>query len=617
MSNRRPTSSKISFRNKFFRIGLKRKNTDTGQPRYERFFDNEDLPWELIKNNRSCTVFPSSSTSLTSHNTLNFKGSGRESFEIQLSPNDFVDYDSTGTGCSMGKKHYYMALRKNKVNLKDKSKKKKLNKQLTKISEITQTEIKNNNSSILSSKVNGNNNTSNNNIGKIIISKQEELLLNKRLEEFDNDKSNDNSNFSLVYDDNDQDIHITYDYCKNFMDSSQIINKRTKEIEKELIYIEEKKNIAQIEFLYKIHSNLVKTVNIQENLELCQNKKRVSKSDVLEGIKLIPKCFFHYIKRIFFPKFGKNFFKKLFEANKNYKIEITSKLITKHLINKYFFAKEIFKHICNTRYFKRRSLNTNIFFHLNEKNSSYCVSRFILGNDLKYIPQLPSPKKLTLKLNESMIRKKKNNRIKMSSSFIKSEEKKGKKFIESRSISVEPKLKLFPIFLFRTFKSLSIKNTRNNSKPKTVAHSKSPSEQDQITKHIMSKESTVLKSQNILSEKRKEPMPIENVLFLLIQEKNFEEFTKICYTQRVNYEYRDPEGNTLLNYSAKCNEYEFVDYLLQKGSNINTTNAELNTPLHNALKNKNYKIADLLIKCKADESILNIYKMTPWQYMNE
>ena len=140
------------------------------------------------------------------------------------------------------KKHYYMALRKNKVNLKDKSKKKKLNKQLTKISEITQTEIKNNNSSILSSKVNGNNNTSNNNIGKIIISKQEELLLNKRLEEFDNDndKSNDNSNFSLVYDDNDQDIHITYDYCKNFMDSSQIINKRTKEIEKELIYIKKK-----------------------------------------------------------------------------------------------------------------------------------------------------------------------------------------------------------------------------------------------------------------------------------------------------------------------------------------------------------------------------------------
>ena len=37
-----------------------------------------------------------------------------------------------------------------------------------------------------------------------------------------------------------------------------------------------------------------------------------------------------------------------------------------------------------------------------------------------------------------------------------------------------------------------------------------------------------------------------------------------------------------------------------------------NTPLHYALSNKNYEIADLLIQNKAKDNIENIYGLTPW-----
>ena len=37
-----------------------------------------------------------------------------------------------------------------------------------------------------------------------------------------------------------------------------------------------------------------------------------------------------------------------------------------------------------------------------------------------------------------------------------------------------------------------------------------------------------------------------------------------------------------------------------------------NTPLHYALSNKYYEIADLLIQNKANDNIKNIYGLTPW-----
>ena len=55
-----------------------------------------------------------------------------------------------------------------------------------------------------------------------------------------------------------------------------------------------------------------------------------------------------------------------------------------------------------------------------------------------------------------------------------------------------------------------------------------------------------------------------------------------------------------------------ICYLLKNGANPNCINKYRNTPLHYALSNKYYEIADLLIQNKANDNIKNIYGLTPW-----
>ena len=75
-------------------------------------------------------------------------------------------------------------------------------------------------------------------------------------------------------------------------------------------------------------------------------------------------------------------------------------------------------------------------------------------------------------------------------------------------------------------------------------------------------------------------------------------------------------NDTFLIYASKCEKIDFVEYLIEKGAFINAQNNELNTPLHYALKNRNFKISDLLLKAGANEKLVNKANLTPWQFMN-
>ena len=82
----------------------------------------------------------------------------------------------------------------------------------------------------------------------------------------------------------------------------------------------------------------------------------------------------------------------------------------------------------------------------------------------------------------------------------------------------------------------------------------------------------------------------------------------------INLNYINSDGNTFLNLSVKNNcNYNIIKFLLEKGSNPNKCDYFGNSPLHIALSNKNFKIANLLILYNANELLVNKRGLTPWQ----
>ena len=141
----------------------------------------------------------------------------------------------------------------------------------------------------------------------------------------------------------------------------------------------------------------------------------------------------------------------------------------------------------------------------------------------------------------------------------------------------------------------------------------------EITKLIknrnMTKEKSVYRTLELKIKLKKELKSIEEILFFLIKENNFQEFKDIQEKFHVSLESRNENNDTFLTYAVQFGYENFIQYLINNGANINAQNNQLNTSLHYALNNKNYKIADILLKEGADETIRNKYNLTPWQYV--
>ena len=137
-----------------------------------------------------------------------------------------------------------------------------------------------------------------------------------------------------------------------------------------------------------------------------------------------------------------------------------------------------------------------------------------------------------------------------------------------------------------------------------------------IINGYMSKEKMLFRTQEINNKLKQDLNTLEDILFYLIKENSFREFKDIQKRFQISLESKNNTNDTFLIYASKCEKIDFVEYLIEKGAFINAQNNELNTPLHYALKNRNFKISDLLLKAGANEKLVNKANLTPWQFMN-
>jgi ankyrin repeat protein len=134
-----------------------------------------------------------------------------------------------------------------------------------------------------------------------------------------------------------------------------------------------------------------------------------------------------------------------------------------------------------------------------------------------------------------------------------------------------------------------------------------------MKKETMMNKTCELKSKYIKSIHK----DIMEVLSFYIKDHNFQKFKAVLESSNQHIDQKDFNNESLIILAVKCNCIDIVNYLIDKEADVNITDKEKNTPLHHALKNKNYKIANLLREKKADEYIRNNKGQTPWMFMNE
>ena len=110
----------------------------------------------------------------------------------------------------------------------------------------------------------------------------------------------------------------------------------------------------------------------------------------------------------------------------------------------------------------------------------------------------------------------------------------------------------------------------------------------------------------VLNEKFNQENVFKQLKIYLIK-NDIPKFKKlfIQHMYNINIEKCDELENSLLMLSVIYNCKEILEFLIERGANVNTQNIYLNTPLHYASSNKNYKIIDILIKNGANEKIKN------------
>ena len=103
-------------------------------------------------------------------------------------------------------------------------------------------------------------------------------------------------------------------------------------------------------------------------------------------------------------------------------------------------------------------------------------------------------------------------------------------------------------------------------------------EQKEMTKtRDMSKEHLIFRTEEIKIDLKKQLKTIEEILFFLIRENNFREFKEILERYHVSLESRNENNDTFLIYATQCGFEEFIQFLIQKGANLDAQNFDLNT----------------------------------------
>jgi ankyrin repeat protein len=129
----------------------------------------------------------------------------------------------------------------------------------------------------------------------------------------------------------------------------------------------------------------------------------------------------------------------------------------------------------------------------------------------------------------------------------------------------------------------------------------------------MNRESVIYRTHEIKSEIIKSCQDILDVLKFYIQDNYLQKFKEVFEKSNINIDQKDGNQDTLLIIAVKSNRYEFVEYLLTNQADVNIQDSEFNSALHHALRNKFFRISNLLISKRADEYLKNIRGHTAWQ----
>jgi ankyrin repeat protein len=92
-------------------------------------------------------------------------------------------------------------------------------------------------------------------------------------------------------------------------------------------------------------------------------------------------------------------------------------------------------------------------------------------------------------------------------------------------------------------------------------------------------------------------------MYLKSKKKNYDQHEAV---KHVNLkQIKNQRGDSLLHISVLENYIELVEYLLNKGLDVNSQNEDGNTPLHLAVKTDNKEITKILLQWNADLNISN------------
>ena len=102
--------------------------------------------------------------------------------------------------------------------------------------------------------------------------------------------------------------------------------------------------------------------------------------------------------------------------------------------------------------------------------------------------------------------------------------------------------------------------------------------------------------------------------------KKYEEFARLIESDYYDpiYDYKKETFEekyiiSNLHQAVYDNDVEYVMFLIQSGSNVNSKNKFGYTPLHWAVESGNFGIIELLVSSGADISVENIWGITPIQ----
>lgn len=135
-------------------------------------------------------------------------------------------------------------------------------------------------------------------------------------------------------------------------------------------------------------------------------------------------------------------------------------------------------------------------------------------------------------------------------------------------------------------------------------------------RNSFNKETMMYETHKIKSNIIKKCDDMNDILFLYIKDRNYQNFANKFIKYKIDKDNRDDEGNTYLNLAIQCDCKEITNFLIKWGADPNIGNNKMNTPLHYALSYQNFELADILINAGADESIKNYDGLTPWQCVN-